>query len=585
MRYLVLTFLTSVGFLSAVFPQNANLKIPVVEIISAKVGLEESGAGFIIGESGNELFLLTAEHVIADAAEISLSFWESGTINATVVNKRSDYDVAVIKCKIPDGFEVPNSFGIAETDPFKGQNLILIGHPYGEKWDVNDRNEVIDVIYDHNPLKFSFSRDGIQPGSSGGPILNSSRELLGMTLMVNPSKSIGIKSHLLVSLLSEWSVPVNLLVGVSIGKNVADQELTRYKLFIQEAVTSYNIKDWVKAKDSYEKAYHLISADSVKEKIKSCEDYISYDSFFNQGLKTLDDPEKALTLYKKAQSFQNTPAVRERITRMEELIERKLEFSNTMLPDSYIEELAGEMVLVRGGTFEMGSKEGENDEKPVREITLNDFFMGKYEVTNQQFANFLTEMGNQSEGDKTWYQEISEGGDNVIFPSSGKYYVARGYENYPVMEVSWYGAMAFCEWLSKKTGVTYRLPTEAEWEFAAIGGSKSKETRYSGGNLLSLVAWYGGNSDGGVHRVGSKEPNELGIHDMSGNVREWCSDWYGKYNSRQKENPQGEKKGDKKVIRGGSFNGINLNLRLKLRESDYPSIRFVNIGFRVVREI
>ncbi len=190
------------------------------------------------------------------------------------------------------------------------------------------------------------------------------------------------------------------------------------------------------------------------------------------------------------------------------------------------------MVFVKGGTFQMGQPDPDiggdgysDDEQPVHEVTVSDFYIGKYEVTNAQYCKFLNEKGNQEEGGRLWLASHYEG---YLIEKQGQQYAPKaGYQNHPVVYVTWYGARAYCEWAGG------RLPTEAEWEYACRGGIHSAGYQYSGSNTIDDVAWYYSNSRSRAHIVGSKQPNELGLYDMSGNVWEWCADWYGEdYYSR-----------------------------------------------------
>ena len=202
-----------------------------------------------------------------------------------------------------------------------------------------------------------------------------------------------------------------------------------------------------------------------------------------------------------------------------------------------------EMVEVKGGSFEMGCneqrRECEEDDLPVHNVYLNDFYIGKYEVTFKQYDRFCEKTGREKPDDNNW-----------------------GRNNKPVINVNWLDATAFCEWLSKESGKNYRLPTEAEWEYAAKGGVKSKGFLYAGSNDIDEVGWCSVDSSKQVNHlahynrtqeIGAKQPNELNIFDMSGNVWEWCADGYDKdfYKHAPTTNPKG--KGLTAVARGGSW--------------------------------
>ena len=152
--------------------------------------------------------------------------------------------------------------------------------------------------------------------------------------------------------------------------------------------------------------------------------------------------------------------------------------------------------------------------------------------------------------------------------------------NYPMYYVSWEDCQEFISKLNALTGKNFRLPTEAEWEFAVRGGNKSRGYKYSGSNTLSNVAWYDDNSSYKTHPVATKAPNELGIYDMSGNVWEWCSDWYDDYSSSSQYNPTGPNSGSRRVIRGGSWFIYAWSCRVSNRDGNYPSIHG-NIGLRL----
>ena len=224
----------------------------------------------------------------------------------------------------------------------------------------------------------------------------------------------------------------------------------------------------------------------------------------------------------------------------------------------------GTMAEVSGGTFEMGAtkeqgSDASNDEKPVHSVTVKPFKMTKYEVT-QEFWEVVM-------------------GDNPSKVKGAKL---------PVTNVSWKDCKSFIKKLNLLTGGEYRLPTEAEWEFAARGGKMSRGYRYAGDNELDAVAWYDSNSRGQIHEVGTKAPNELGLYDMAGNVFEWCEDWYTKYSSNAQTDPLIKEPTDNEgfegfyVARGGSMNSKNSECRVAYRRSTTPYKEYDFVGFRLV---
>ena len=250
--------------------------------------------------------------------------------------------------------------------------------------------------------------------------------------------------------------------------------------------------------------------------------------------------------------------------------------------------IAPTTVPVKGGTFTMGcTKEQGSDcsdgEKPAHQVTLSDFNIGKYEVTNEQFVQFLNEKGNQTEGGREWL-DLGKEDYYDIDDIKGRFTIKNGREKMPIRNISWYGATAYCNWLSNKTGKKYRLPTEAEWEYAARGGNQSRGYKYSGSNNIGEVAWYKDNSDSKTHTVGTKRGNELGIYDMTGNVWEWCSDLYDEnyYENSPSRNPQGATKSDYRSLRGGSWYYVIINCRVSFRYWDNTNVRYYDGGFRVV---
>lgn len=263
----------------------------------------------------------------------------------------------------------------------------------------------------------------------------------------------------------------------------------------------------------------------------------------------------------------------------------------------------GEMVLVEGGTFIMGDTFGDDhpvnrykDARPTRQVKVNSFFIGKYEVTFDEYETFLTGNGRKH----LYSQEV------------------YGKNNRPIVKISWYDAVTYCNWLSKKEGLTavytindknvtcdftangYRLPTEAEWEYAAKGGNKSKGFKFSGSNTYKEVGWFGENSGMNWllnertqrnHPIGQKQPNELGIYDMSGNMSEWCWDYFSSYSKDDIDNPKGPATGKNRVLRGGNFEWDAVTTYC--RAGWNPEESYVNnmstdgvvFGFRIVKNV
>ena len=247
-------------------------------------------------------------------------------------------------------------------------------------------------------------------------------------------------------------------------------------------------------------------------------------------------------------------------------------------------------VTVDGGSFGMGQPDPDiggtgasADEQPVHTVMLDTFAITKYEITNAQYCYFLNEIGCNSDGSfydseygQVDYINVMDTPNTDILYSGGKFVVKEGKSDFPVVAVSWYGANAFARWAGG------RLPTEAEWECAARGSSGFT---YSGSNNIDDVAWYYGNSGGRTHEVGTKAANEAGLFDMSGNVSEWCSDWYnGEYYSvSPAQNPQGPTSGFEKILRGGGAIADPEYCRSTFRGAWDAGGTMDYVGFRIVK--
>lgn len=213
-----------------------------------------------------------------------------------------------------------------------------------------------------------------------------------------------------------------------------------------------------------------------------------------------------------------------------------------------------EFIPVPGGCFQMGDSNGDSDEKPVHQVCLDDFYIGRYEITQGQ-----------------WLQII--GSRPSFFSSCG--------DDCPVENVNWNDSQEFIRKLNDASGRPYRMLTEAEWEYACRSGGKME--RFCGSDDVGAVAWYDRNSGSKPHPAGVKQANGLGANDMSGNVCEWVNDWFHKeyYGSSPSRNPEGPASGSRRVIRGGSWYNNSINVRGTIRASDDPDHRSINLGFRI----
>ena len=235
-----------------------------------------------------------------------------------------------------------------------------------------------------------------------------------------------------------------------------------------------------------------------------------------------------------------------------------------------VNDVSFNMVRVEGGSFQMGSNDSEaySDEQPVHQVTLSTYSIGETEVTQALWEAVMgTTVRQQRDKEAPSYPLSGEGA------------------NYPMYFVSWDECQTFIQKLNQLTGKSFRLPTEAEWEYAARGGNKSCGYKYSGSNTIDDVAWHVYNSGEKIHPVKTKQANELGLYDMSGNVWEWCQDWYGDYSISSQTNPTGPSSAFFRVFRGGSWGYDTTGCRVSDRGRDTPGRRRDdNLGFRLASE-
>ncbi len=283
----------------------------------------------------------------------------------------------------------------------------------------------------------------------------------------------------------------------------------------------------------------------------------------------------------------------------DKIIQRDFTFYNT--------EQFRQMIDVQGGIFNMGSDFSE-DEQPVHTVTLNDFSIGKYEVTHVEFLEFLNNTSVNEDGTLNGIKIIAIENPECAIQFAGDMFYFDGSDivetaNTPVIFVTWFGAASYCNWLSEREGLEkvynfsnddvtinwsangYRLPTEAEWEYAARGGQNSQGYIYSGSDNIYDVAWFRNSFIRTIQIVGQKQPNELGIYDMSGNVWEWCNDWYDDnyYSESPENNPHGPETGTFRVKRGGGFKDFANECRTTNRSYFTLNSGYFNLGFRVCK--
>ncbi|MCM1168669.1 MAG: formylglycine-generating enzyme family protein [Bacteroides sp.] len=362
-----------------------------------------------------------------------------------------------------------------------------------------------------------------------------------------------------------------------------------YKDLLQKAFEYFEGGRYGKAKNAMD-AYCQMKEPigEVAELRKKIEDCNSLNRQAGQSRKDARY-HAALQYYERIRSINpGDPRLDDKMAEIQKLMDKPassngVETSNVTyippVPDAngnYMETVSGinlKMVYVEGGVFKMGCTSAQrsncgDDEMPVRYVRLNNYYIAAFELTREQYVKIMRNTSNQR------YKEANEASSAKVIGST-----------YPMTQVSWEDANSFCEELSRQTGKKYRLPTEAEWEYAARGGCKGQDYEYSGSFIIENVAWYTENSEGFVHPVGRKRPNGLGIYDMSGNVWEWCLDWYSeRYLSGDIQNPKGASSGIGRVLRGGGWDDADTYCRVSARYYEGSDTRDSYTGFRVVCE-
>lgn len=371
-------------------------------------------------------------------------------------------------------------------------------------------------------------------------------------------------------------------LSLASGDSAINQKNLQSAIKLYELALSYKPGDNTaiiklkSAEEAWLKEQQYLNALSAADKLFGTEDFVNAANAYLEALKIKPDDERATIGLQNAREHQ----------KLKEEAERPRTYTET------VENISFKMIYVESGSFVMGNtwNEPAEKEKPAHEVYLTDFYIAENEVTVEQFRIFVQETNYVTDAEKYGASLFWNGNQwlrrseiNWQYDALGNKRTAES-DKHPVIHVSWYDANAYCRWLSTKTGRKYRLPTEAEWEFAARGGNKSEKYKYSGSNKTEESAWYKINSGGSTQPVAQRKPNELGIYDMSGNIWEWCSDWFESYSDASVHNPTGAATGTRKVYRGGSWYDEADMCRVSSRKSEAPAVSSNLIGFRIAQD-
>lgn len=401
--------------------------------------------------------------------------------------------------------------------------------------DVKDDNFVVNVSWD--AVKYAQSYDVYRSSSSNGTY-ELVAENISSTIWTDISALYG-NSYYYIVRAKNRNVVSTQSPYASVTVNIAAP--THVKAVIDENDLVVNVS-WDAVK--YAESYNVYRSSSSSGTYSLIAERVTSTSWTDNNPLNGNNYYKVNTLYK------------DKISALSNAVRALDPTKGSIIT---VNGVAFNMVKVSGGTFQMGatSEQGsyaESDEKPVHQVTLSDYYIGETEVTQELWQAVM-------------------GSNPSSFTGSGLL---------PVEYVSWNDCQTFITKLNALTGMQFRLPTEAEWEFAARGGNSSQGYEYSGSNNIDDVAWYAFNSNSKTQEVGTKAPNELGLYDMSGNVWEWCQDWYGSYSSSAQTNPTGPTSGSYRVNRGGSRFNIAMPCRVSYRHSSStPGNRSYLLGLRL----
>ncbi len=568
------------------------LKNNVVAITATfENGQKKRGFGFITGESNGELYIVTANHNLTDRAKIrsiDVLFHQqlsSQAQNATVEINNDIDDVALIRTTKPNNWSWrKDCLGI----PVMNQRVVFIGRKGG--WFVPVVEVQQGAISEIAANELTVDIVSVQPGTSGAPLINADG-IVGLIIEDEGRQAIAVEIERVKEIVTENGRAgfTFQLTGAGIDfYDTNDSEIQQLQAQFNDWVAikeSENIEDFRAFVQKYPNSdFRKLAMDKIRE------------------LEAEKQQQRERTLWKITQELDNADAYRRFLKEFPDSPYRSL--AEQRLQELSRPEFEG-MVLVEGGRFQMGctdeQKDCSDDEKPVHEVRIPDFYLGQFEVTVQEYLDFARQTNSR------FPEWLEEGSSYHIRTGTDDYYKKLGdaltHLKAPITGVSWYDAVAFCNWKSQQDDLTpyykingrqvtfqtnangYRLPSEAEWEFAARGGNQSQEYPYAGSHQPDLVAWNKDNSNLKMHPVGQLAPNELNLYDMSGNVWEWTNDcWNEDYNGGP-ANGQPWLSGDcdRRVLRGGSWNYYTRGCRVADRVRSDASNRISNYGFRLAR--
>ncbi|MEM6767485.1 MAG: trypsin-like peptidase domain-containing protein, partial [Bacteroidota bacterium] len=362
----------------------------------------ESGAGILLGYDDESVYVLTALHVIESEVDLRVRFFNRREVNGTIFQVDEAKDAAIIMANKGPASQLPPSFLPYTGSLQLAENIRVIGHPYGNNWDINLGSAIKTTSLGYDDDFFTINPAGVVSGSSGGAVINGKQELVGMVTTTDPVKATCLSVNIILKMIAYWKVPENLLVGIplSIRTDFSNQVSINHRRLIQNGDFQYQYGNWEAAQQAYEEAYALKKTEELLRKIADCKIEIQKDQKYvtlrDQGLNETTDPKKALAYYQEAQSVRDTEEIRDLIREIEKLISltEKRESINTtdLIPKP-------RMIRISGGTF---SRAGVN-------ITISTFYLAETEVTNAQFAAFLNAKGNQNDGGVSWYNEDGDG--------------------------------------------------------------------------------------------------------------------------------------------------------------------------------